>query len=184
MSKLSRNADPGQVVAHARTFFITTKCAGGMHLLQTERNANLLADVLRQNVRAGRFQVHDFVIMPDHLHLLISVPRDITIERAVQHIKGGFSYRLHKELGYRGEVWQRGFGDVRVLDVESFENHRRYIAQNPVRRGLVHSVEQYPFTFKAMARQKAAGAKAHSEAQKSGTTEVVPLHESRPQRCA
>ena len=67
-------------------------------LLQSERNAMLLIDVLRMNVAAGRFQLHDFVIMPDHLHLLMTLPGDITIERAMQLIKGGFSYRLKREF--------------------------------------------------------------------------------------
>jgi putative transposase len=48
----------------------------------------LLIDVLRSNVAAGKFQRHDFVIMPDHLHLLMTLPADITMEKAMQLIKG------------------------------------------------------------------------------------------------
>jgi putative transposase len=65
----------------------------GRALLQSERNATLLIDLLRSYVAAGKFQLHDFVIMPDHVHLLITVSGDTTIERAMQFIKGGFSYR-------------------------------------------------------------------------------------------
>ncbi len=62
----------------------------------------LLIDVLRLNVAAGKFQLHDFVIMPDHVHLLMTVPGDMTIEKAMQLIKGGFSYRLKREFGFQG----------------------------------------------------------------------------------
>jgi putative transposase len=50
-------------------------------------------------VAAGKFRLHDFVVMPDHLHLLITVGSGMTIEKAMQFIKGGFSYRLKKECG-------------------------------------------------------------------------------------
>ena len=56
-----------------------------------ERNALLLIEVLRSNVAAGKFRLHDFVIMPDHLHLLMTLPSDTTIEKAMQLVKGGFS---------------------------------------------------------------------------------------------
>jgi len=94
------------------------------------------------------------------VHLLITVHEDIAIEKAVQLIKGSFSYRLKKEFGYSGEVWQRGFSDVRVEDRESFLRHREYIAQNPIQKGLVDSPEEFPYCFTYLAKQKAAGAKA------------------------
>ncbi|MGA2905528.1 MAG: transposase [Candidatus Korobacteraceae bacterium] len=132
----------------------------GRALLQSERNATLLIEVLRSYVAARKFEVHDFVVMPDHVHLLITVHEDIAIEKAVQLIKGSFSYRLKKEFGYSGEVWQRGFSDVRVEDRESFLRHREYIAQNPIQKGLVDSPEEFPYCFTYLAKQKAAGAKA------------------------
>jgi putative transposase len=120
----------------------------------------LLIDVLRSYVAAGKFELHDFVIMPNHVHLLLTVGEGMTIERAMQLIKGGFSYRLKKEYGYMGEVWQRGFSETRVEDRQSFLRHREYIAANPVKAGLVDSPEEYVYCFGYLARKKAAGAKA------------------------
>jgi len=125
----------------------------GRALLQSERNATLLIDVLRSYVTARKFQVHDFVVMPDHVHLLITVGGDLTIEKAMQYIKGGFSFRLKKELGYLGEVWQRGFSEVRVHDRQSFLRYREYIAQNPVKAGLVDSPETFPYSFTYCAKR-------------------------------
>jgi len=128
-------------------------------LLQSQRNATLFIDVLRSYMAAQKFQVHDFVVMPNHVHLLITVDGNTTIERAVQFIKGGFSYRLRNEFGYGGEVWQRGFSEVRVDDQESYGRHREYIAQNPVRAGLVDSPETFSFCFASLAKQKTQGLK-------------------------
>ena len=132
----------------------------GQRLLQSERNAGLLIDVLRSLVAENKFELRDFVIMPDHLHLLLTVHDEITIEKAMQLVKGRFSYRLFHEFGYKGEVWQRGFTEVQVLGKESYEKHRTYIAMNPVKAGLVDSPEKYPYCFEFLARKKAAEAKA------------------------
>lgn len=115
----------------------------------------LLIDVLRSSVRAGRFTLHDFVIMPDRIHLLLTTSPDVTVEKAVQFIKGGCSFRVKRENGYTGEVWQRGFSDRRVHDAESFVNHRLYIAENPVRAGLAVSPEAFPWCFRSLALRKA-----------------------------
>ena len=160
MSKPSRNSERGSIVSSSRTFFVTTKTSMGRALLQSERNATLFVDVLRSCVREGNLTVHDFVVMPDHVHLLITLSGQITIEKTMQLIKGRFSYRVKKELGYAGEVWQRGFWELRVEDEDSFARHREYIAQNPVRRGLVNSAEDFPFCFNYYALRKAVGAKA------------------------
>jgi putative transposase len=159
MALPKRNACPDNVLSGERVFFATTKTSMGRHLLQSERNAMLLIDVLRTNVATGKFQLNDFVVMPDHLHLLITLPGTITIERAIQLIKGGFSYRLKKECGYLGDVWQRGYSEVRILDRENFLGHRAYIAQNPVKAGLVGHVDEWPYCFNFLAKKKSQGLK-------------------------
>ncbi len=129
----------------------------GRRLLQTERNAELLIDVLRSLVAEKAFEMRDFVIMPDHVHLLLTVDDGMTIEKALQLIKGRFSYRLSREFGSTGEIWQRGFSEVQVIDKRSFEQHCAYMAANPVKAGLVGSPEQCPYCYNSLARKKAAG---------------------------
>ncbi len=174
MAKPTRNALADEIVRSSRTFFVTTKTSMGRALLQSERNATLFIDVLRSYVAAGKFRVHDFVVMPNHVHLLVTVGADMSIEKAVQFIKGGFSYRVKKDLGYAGEVWQRGFSEVRVKDRESFLEHRKYIAQNPVKAGLVDSPEAFPFSYASLARQKKTGAEAQESGRRCGPAEAGP----------
>jgi putative transposase len=73
MARPARNARPGNILSCARTFFATTKTSQGRALLQSERNATLMIDVLRSYVAARQFVLHDFVVMPNHLHLLVTV---------------------------------------------------------------------------------------------------------------
>jgi len=79
---------------------------------------------------------------------------NMTIERAMQLIKGRFSFRIKKELGYLGEVWQGGFSEVRVENPSSFEKHREYIAQNPVKAGLVNCPKDYLFCYASLVEKK------------------------------
>jgi putative transposase len=105
MSKLSRPSDPNSSSGHPRIFFATTRTAGGRSLFQTERMADLFIDVLRSTMRSRGITIHDFVLMPNHVHILMTVPGEMSIEKAMQLIKGGFSFRAKKELEYRGEIW-------------------------------------------------------------------------------
>ena len=86
--------------------------------------ATLLIDVLRSYQQKHVFTIHDFVVMPDHFHLLITIDHNLSIEKAVQLIKGNFSFRAKRELGVVHEIWQRGFSDERVHDREGFLAYR------------------------------------------------------------
>ncbi len=163
MSKPPRPSDPNSATGRSRIFFVSTQTAGGRSLFQTERMANLLVDVIRFYMRAGKFIVHDFVVMPNHIHVLMTIPGTISVERTMQLIKGGFSFRANRELGFRGEIWQRGFSDVRITDEESFRQHQEYIQKNPVKAGLADSPEEYPYGFAHLMKHKKSGAKAQCQ---------------------
>jgi putative transposase len=70
----------------------------------------------------------------------------LTLERVLQQIKGGFSFRAKKELGFGGEIWEKSFYDIRVRDWERYRGFRRYIHLNPVKRGLVAVPEEYLYS--------------------------------------
>lgn len=63
----------------------------------------------------------------------------------MQLIKGGFSFRAKKETGFHGEIWQRGFSDEFIVDVEAYRARCAYIRQNPVRAGLARVPQEYPY---------------------------------------
>ncbi len=96
------------------TYFITSATYCKRSLFQTDRMAGLLIDVLFHYRDQRKYQLHEFVIMPDHFHLLIT-PAE-SLEKALQLIKGGFSYRVKKELEFIGEIWEHSFHDRRVRD--------------------------------------------------------------------
>ena len=96
------------------TYFITASTFEKAALLQSDRMARLLLDVLLHYRAQRKHLLHEFVIMRNHFHLLITPLPPVTLEKAIQFIKGGFSYRARKELVFQGEIWQTSFHDRRV----------------------------------------------------------------------
>jgi REP element-mobilizing transposase RayT len=98
--------------------FITASTYQKQSLFQSNRMARLFLEVLLHYRQQHRYLLHEFVLMPDHFHLLIT-PTE-TLERALQLIRGGFSYRAKKELGFMREIWQPSYYDRRVRDLNEY----------------------------------------------------------------
>jgi putative transposase len=116
------------------TYALTTATYQRRALFVRTANAELLLGTLFRYRDQGRYLLHGFAFMPEHLHVLLTPSRDQTVERCAQCIKGGFSFRVRQQ--FKGEVWQPGFHEHRVRDDEDFRNQLAYIAANPERRGL------------------------------------------------
>lgn len=90
--------------------------------------------------------LHEFVIMPNHLHLLLTPAIEITLDKVVQFIKRGFSHRAGKELQVKFEIWQAGFTNHRIHHAADYEQHSAYIHENPVKARLVEQAEMLPYS--------------------------------------
>jgi len=129
-----------------RTFFVTSVTASRRAVFQSTRFADLLMEVLKDNRSRRRFLLHEFVIMPEHFHILLTPAAEAPLEKAVQYIKGGFSFRARRELDFQSAIWQESFTNHRVKDAEDYERYRDYIRQNPVKRFLVERADLFPYS--------------------------------------
>jgi len=129
-----------------RIFFITTATAQRKPLFRYERAAKLFLDTMFGYRDRGIFQLYEFVVMPDHVHLILSPKTTVSLERAMQFIKGGYSHRYMKETGSKIEIWERSFTNHRIRDWDDYEKHRRYLHLNPVKAGLAQSPADYPYS--------------------------------------
>jgi putative transposase len=107
--------------------------------------ASLFIETMFRYRDEGRFLVHAFVVMPNHFHGLLTPMGEVTLERMLQLIKGGFSYRAKHELNRRYEIWQRGFTDRRVRNRVEYLRFENYIHQNPVKARLVLNANEFPY---------------------------------------
>jgi putative transposase len=126
------------------TYFITSRTQ--TPVFQTERGAELFLDVLQSYRRQHKFMLHAFVIMPDHFHIILTPSQGVTLERSVQYVKGGFSFRAKREIGIQCEIWQPNYHDRRIRDQEECAVLLRYLEDNPVKRRLTETPAGFPFS--------------------------------------
>jgi REP element-mobilizing transposase RayT len=92
--------------------------------------------------------IHAVVVMPDHVHLLLTPLRDLdgnlySLVEILQGIKSASAHSLNRALGRSGPVWQEESFDHVLRSDESFEQKAEYIRQNPIRAGLVKEAADY-----------------------------------------
>jgi putative transposase len=93
----------------------------------------------------GNYALHEFVVMPNHLHLLLTPGISTSLERAMQLIKGGSSHEIHRVRGTSSPIWQSGFHESRVRDSHDYQVKADYIFFNPVASKLVDHPKDWPF---------------------------------------
>jgi len=138
--------------------FITTSCYQRGPLLGTARSRHLFLKVLEGVRRRYRFVVVGYVVMPEHVHLLLGEPERGNPSVVMQALKQGFARRclsrhrhtadprqcsLWNTAGEEGRVWQRRFYDFVVFTAKKRVEKLRYMHENPVKRGLVLAPEQW-----------------------------------------
>ena len=100
------------------------------------------------------FDLHAAVVMPDHVHLVLTPLCDengmIAIQEITQAIKGASAHRINKYLGRKGRIWQAESFDRAMRKVENTRAKIEYILGNPVRAGLV----QNPFDYRWLWTEK------------------------------
>jgi REP element-mobilizing transposase RayT len=97
--------------------------------------------------------VHGAVVMPDHVHLVCTPLADAAGEayglaEIMQAIKSASAHAINKLLARRGPVWEAESFDWMLRSNEGTRQKAEYICQNPVRRGLAESEDQYPWLWR------------------------------------
>jgi putative transposase len=125
-----------------QTYFVSSQTFDRQPFFRHERWAALMQEVL-QHYRGNSYQLHAYVVMPDHFHAILS-PQD-SIERAMQNNKGGFSFRARQAFNWKHNIWQAGFSDHRIRDAADWERHIAYMRHNPVKNKLCSSSDDYRY---------------------------------------
>lgn len=102
-----------------------------------------LAAAVAEELDRSEAETFTWVVMPDHVHWLLQL-RTAPLSECVQVFKSRAARAVNALQGTRGPVWQRGFYDHRLRDGEDLQAQARYIVANPLRRGLVRRIEDYP----------------------------------------
>jgi len=123
------------------TFFVTARLEIAQPVLGDAVAGQLVLDTIDFYRQRSEIECYGFVVMPDHVHLIIKVLAPVTLPRWMDKFK---SY-VARQLG-KGPIWQRGYWSEVVPSVPFLEQKLRYIHENPVRAGLVKEAADYLFS--------------------------------------
>ena len=121
--------------------FLTFSCYRRYPLLQTKQARDLFEQVLERVRRGYGFDLLGYVVMLEHVHLLVSEPERASLSTAVQMLKQMVSQKLPRHDGTA--FWQRRYYDFNVWSTEKRIEKLKYIHRNPVKRGLVLRAEDW-----------------------------------------
>jgi putative transposase len=130
-------------VRQAGVYFVTTDTWQRRALFINVVLARIVVEQMVACRDRGFYKLHAFVLMPGHLHILLTPADETTIEKAMQMIKGGSAHGMGQERPQEFPIWDAGFHDRWMRDAEEYRNSKRYIVQNPVDAKLVERPEDY-----------------------------------------
>jgi putative transposase len=108
--------------------------------------ANIVVEQILNCRDRGFYKLYAFVLMPDHLHVLLTPSETTAVEKTMQMIKGGSAHGMGIEGPQKFPIWHAGFHDRWMRDAEEYRGSRKYIEQNPVDANLVEKPEDYVFS--------------------------------------
>ncbi|MBS1722202.1 MAG: transposase [Armatimonadetes bacterium] len=122
-------------------FFVTICCEPrGTNQLCVEPTAETVFQAVRHYQEAGKWWPEIVLLMPDHVHAIVSVP----LHHGLSKVIGDWKRFLNRQAGI---VWQRNFFEHRLRSPESSQEKWHYILENPVRAGLVDDASDWPYVY-------------------------------------
>ena len=137
MSRIERR------VKQAGVYFVTTDTWQRRQIFLKPDLARIVLEQLLECRDRGFYMLHSFVVMPEHLHVLMTPGEETSIEKAVQMIKGGASFKIRKEVNYRSPIWHSGYHDRWIRDAHEYRMRKQYIELNPVKARLAERPADY-----------------------------------------
>ncbi|HWG22064.1 MAG TPA: transposase [Terracidiphilus sp.] len=138
-----------------QTHFLTFSCYHRQPFLAQMNMQEEFLLALESVRRRFRMRVYAYVVMPEHVHLLVSEPPDGTVAKTMETLKTRIAVRARQEkkrTAGGSPFWQARYFDHNVRNHAGFVTQLRYVHRNPVKRGLCSKPEEYPWTsFRAWA---------------------------------
>jgi len=121
--------------------FLTFSCYHRSPYLASEESRDRFEQALEQIRKRYVFHVFGYVVMPEHVHLLVSEPKRATLARAIQALKTSVAKQSRER-----PFWQVRYYDFNVFSSAKRTEKLRYIHHNPVTRGLVNRPEEWEWS--------------------------------------
>jgi REP element-mobilizing transposase RayT len=121
-------------------YHLTTRTLKGEHVFASDEAKQTVVDALASRQEAGRWRVHAFVVMANHVHVVVS-DAGVGLQEAVRDFKKWVWHEV-RGLG-NGPLWERRYDDNAIGSAHEMRAVAEYVHNNPVRIGLVRRPEDY-----------------------------------------
>ncbi len=125
------------------TYLVTAPTFHRKRIFQNERYGEALTEILMRGRQAADLLLHDYVIMPDHVHLLVTAKSQADVLSAVNSLRQSFVEELKREFGYSGEIWDAVVREREIGNAQEYADAVRHIHSNPVRVGFCETPAAY-----------------------------------------
>ena len=126
--------------------YVTVVIIRRQQIFVVPETVELFLNVLRQQRERYGFLLHEYVVMPDHYHAILTPPKDYRISSTLQHIHGVYAHLYNKRLRRSGKLFQPHFWNHYITDDQNYRDKANSIHMNPVRSGLVENPIDYPWS--------------------------------------
>src|SRR5258707_10865810 len=123
--------------------FVTFCCYHRRPLFTTDAKRRVFEAALERVRRSFQLCVYGYVVMPEHIHILVGEPQRQTLAAALKSLKQGVSRRL---IGDAEHFWQKRYYDFNVRNYVQFVEKLRYIHRNPVKAGLCERPQDWEWS--------------------------------------
>ena len=146
-----------------QSHFVTFSCHHRQPNFISPKICALFVQCLEDMRRRFAMCVYGYVVMPEHVHLLLNEPEHATLAEAIHYLKLSSAKRVPNRT-QSGSFWQKRYYDRNVRDAREFQVKLRYLHRNPVKRGLVEQAEDWPWSsFRHYALREIGIAEIESE---------------------
>ncbi|MCP5230851.1 MAG: transposase [Zoogloeaceae bacterium] len=134
----------GRINQPHRAYHLTTATHDRQPLLRNLQAGRIIVNALRHLNEQGQAETLAYVVMPDHLHWLMTLNPDSTLDGVMHSLKSYTAHRLKAHLKIDTPIWQSGYHDHAIRADEDLRRTARYLIANPLRAGLVTTIGDYP----------------------------------------
>ena len=124
-------------------YTVTSVVRDRQPLLLLPGNTEILCKQWHCIEQEGRVLTHAWVVMPDHVHWLFQLQKG-SLGQCMQRFKSRSAQAINGYMGRSGQFWQTGYYDHHLRSEVDLLNQARYLVENPLRKGLVTRIEDYP----------------------------------------
>ena len=134
-----------RLLKNGASYHVTARANRQELIFEENSIKKLFLEILKDAKKKYKFQIFNFCIMNNHIHLLIKPGIKVDLSRILQWTLSIFAVRYNKIYKYRGHVFYDRFHSKIIDDIRQFTDTFNYISDNPVKANIVNTAENYEF---------------------------------------